>query len=90
MTRTVDIPVQMISCCSMSGDFTPMRFRFRKPDDSIMTVNIDEIIMHKEPDMPGIGEMEYLCKAVIDNRVTLFSLRYNVRIHCWRLARIVE
>lgn len=90
MTQTVDIPVQMISCCSTDGHFTPMRFRYRQKDASLQTVEVSEILVQKSSGMEGVGELEYVCKSTIDNVITLFSLCYNVRTHRWRLAKIIS
>lgn len=89
MAQTVNIPVQMILCCSTAGVNRPLRFRYRKPDESLETVVIEEILVEKPSSSALIGESEYVCKATVEERETIFSLNYNNHTNMWRLSRIL-
>lgn len=83
----IDIPVQMISCTDTNGYITPMRFRFRDKDETIVTVTIDKILK-SEQDIGRIGA-EYQCEASIQGMKRSFTLRYNYAAHEWRLSRMI-
>lgn len=82
----IDIPVQMISCTDTNGYITPIRFRFRDKDETIVTVAIDKILSSGQ-DISRIGA-EYQCEASIHGMKRFFTLRYNYAAHEWRLSRI--
>lgn len=82
----IDIPVQMISCTDTNGYITPIRFRFRDKDETIVTVAIDKILSAGQ-DISRIGA-EYQCEASIHGMKRFFTLRYNYAAHEWRLSRI--
>lgn len=82
----IDIPVQMISCTDTNGHITPIRFRFRDKDETIVTVTIDKILQ-SEQDISKIGA-EYQCAAVIRGMQKTFSLRYNYIAHAWYLSKM--
>ena len=89
MEQTVNIPIQLISCCSTMGDITPLRFRFELEDHSLVTVNIDKILAHKDTSFNGIREIQYTCQANIAEEMKLFTLTYNINSHKWKLFRML-
>ena len=79
----------MISVCDVDGEIRPLRFRFEDDTHHIITVTIQEIVVVKEINYVGIQSYLYVCKAVIDNIIKLFELRYTIKSHRWVLFRII-
>lgn len=89
MEQVLNIPIQMISCCSTAGNITPMRFRFENPDHTMETVNVDSVLAHKDVSYNGINEMVFTCQATINGIARLFTLKYNIRSHKWIMFRML-
>ena len=89
MVQTVNIPIQMISCCSTIGDFTPMKFRYETEDHKILTINISEILSRKETGLSGNKEIRFTCAADIEEETKMFILVYNIGSHRWKLFQML-
>lgn len=89
MEQTFNVPIQLISSCSTLGDFTPLRFRIELEDHSLETVTIDRILSHKDITFNGIKEIQYVCQAQISGQMRLFTLKYNIASHKWRLFNVL-
>jgi len=83
----INIPVQMISCTDTNGRITPIRFRFRDKDETIVTVTIDKILQ-SEQNINRIGA-EFQCEAFVQGMKRSFTLSYNYAAHEWHLSRIM-
>ena len=89
MEQTFNIPIQVFCVVSTMGDLTPVRFRFESEDHRIITVEITEILSHKELRMAGTREILYTCTATIEKRTQIFNLKYQVNSHRWIFARFL-
>jgi len=90
MVQTINIPVQMISCCSTLGDFTPMKFRYENDMHEILTVMVSDILSRKETSLSGNKEIHFTCSAEIENQSKMFILVYNINSHRWKLFQILN
>lgn len=84
-----NLPVEMISVCTVDGTITPLRFRMEDEGHMLQTIVIRQVICFKPIQYAGVDAIQYLCKAVVEDRETLFELRYTVRTHRWSLFRVV-
>ena len=66
-----------------------MRFRFESAEHSLETVNIDQVLSHKDTSFNGIKEIQYTCQALIGSELKLFIIVYNITSHKWRLFRML-
>lgn len=82
------IPVQMISCTDTDGKVTPMRFRFRDNDGSLVSVTIENILK-RESIAKSIG-IDYQCTANIYGMEKHFTLHYNYSMHEWKMTQISQ
>ncbi|MBQ8148217.1 MAG: hypothetical protein IJ040_05440 [Lachnospiraceae bacterium] len=89
MEQAFNIPIQVFCVVSTLGDLTPVRFRFEAEDHQIITVEITEILSHKELRLAGTREILYTCSASIENQMQIFNLKYNVNLHRWIFARFL-
>lgn len=85
----MNLPVEMICVCSADGELTPLRFRMENEDHCLQTVVISQVLCSKPIQYVGIDAIQYLCKAVCDEKERLFELRYTLKSHAWTLFRMV-
>lgn len=71
------------------GNFTPIRFRLELEDHSLVSVDIDKILAHKDTCFNGVREIQYTCQAVIHDEMRLFTLTYNINSHKWKLFKML-
>lgn len=83
--QVVNIPIQMIVCISTKGEMTPIRFRFEQSDQTICTVQVDRICQRKDALIGNLGVSEFVCQAMIHERMQQFALRYMHHDNCWML-----
>ena len=89
MEQTFNIPIQVFCVVSTMGDLTPVRFRFESDDHRIITVEITEILSHKELRMAGTREIIYTCSAIIEKQAQIVNLKYQINSHRWIFARFL-
>ena len=76
----------MISCTDTDGKITPLLFRFRDRDESIVTVTIDRIIdSDQKPN--GLGA-SFTCAATVCGSEKRFNLHYSLYSGKWVMKRI--
>lgn len=90
MNQIKNVPIQTFCVVSMLGDFTPIRFRFEDNDHNIITVNINQILSHKETSFAGIKEIRYTCNALINNEMKMFELKYSIPSHKWSFFQMLN
>ena len=90
MQQKFNIPIQTFCVVSTLGDFTPVRFRYEEPDHSIITVQINEILSHKETDFAGVHELRFTCDAIVEDERRIFELKYNVPHHKWSFVQLLN
>ena len=69
-----NIPIQTFCVVSTLGDFTPVRFRYEEPDHSIITVQINEILSHKETDFAGVHELRFTVNIGVSSNKLLAKM----------------
>ncbi len=82
-----NIPVDVICVCSAGGEIRPLRFRIEQTDCSLQRIDIDEVISTSRVQHTGAEAQVYRCRAVVENRVWMFDLKYLIRSHRWCLSR---
>jgi hypothetical protein len=80
-------PVDVISVCAADGSIRPLRLRLEDEHQQLRCIRIDEILSVKDVSYVGIEAFVYLCRAVVQDRVWLFELKYMIRSHSWQLLR---
>ena len=85
----MNVQIEMICVCAADGKLTPLRFRLENEDHCLQTVSIDQVRVSKPIQYAGIDAIQYLCKAIMDDKERLFELRYTVKTHRWSLFRVV-
>lgn len=78
----------MISCTDTDGKVTPMRFRFKDIDGSIVSVTIDKIL--KRENLTRLIGIKYQCTAIIYGMEKHFTLHYNYSMHEWKMTQISQ
>ncbi len=81
------IPVDVICVCSADGVIRPLRFRMEQDDCSQLRIDIAEIVSTQNVQHTGAEAQIYRCRAVVEDRVWLFDLKYLIRSHRWCLSR---
>ena len=82
-------PVDVISMCSADGQIRPLRLRMEDEDRKLLRVDIDEVISVKQIQYVGIEAFVFLCRAMVQEKLWLFELKYTVRTHTWCFFRRV-
>lgn len=85
--RETNIPVDVICVCSAGGEIRPLRFRLEQADHSLQRIDIDEIVSTTQVQHTGVESQIYRCRAVVENQVWMFDLKYFIRSHRWCLFR---
>ena len=85
----LNLQIEMISVFATDGSITPLRFRLENEDHCLQTVAISQVVSMKQICFAGIDAIQYLCKAIVEEREKLFELRYTVKTHRWTLFRVV-
>ena len=85
----MNLQIEMISVCAADGRLTPLRFRLENEEHCLQTVSVLQVLSAKHIQYAGIDALQYLCKAIIDERERLFELRYTIKTHRWSLFRMV-
>lgn len=83
-------PVDVISLCSADGKLQPLRLRLQEADQSLVRVDIDEIVGTSEVEFVGAEATIFLCRATIGQRRCFFELKYAMRSHTWYLLRRID
>lgn len=83
-------PVDVISLCSADGEIRPLRLRIQEPDQSLLRVDIDEIVTVSEIKYVGMEAKVFLCRATIHEVRRFFELKYALRTHTWYLLRTIH
>ena len=81
-------PVDVISMCSAGGEIRPLRLRLEQTH-RLVRIDIDEVISVKNVQYVGIEAKIFLCRAMVEGKLTLFELKYTIRTHSWCLMRKV-
>lgn len=79
--------VDVICVCDARGEIRPLRMRMEQADQSMLRVNIDEIVTTRQISYVGAEANIYLCRATVHNRELLFELKYLIRSHSWKLLQ---
>lgn len=87
--NTINIQIEMISVCSADGHITPLRFRLEDEENCLQTVSISQVMYAKPIRYAGIDAIQYLCKAILEEKERVFELRYTIKTHRWSLFRVV-
>lgn len=82
-------PVDVIAVCSAGGELRPLRLRLPEADQSLLRVDIDEIVSTSEVTYVGREATVFLCRATIGQRRRFFELKYVLRSHTWYLIRTI-
>ncbi len=85
----LNLQIEMISVFSTDGSITPLRFRLENEEHCLETVVISQVVSAKPICFAGIDAIQYLCKAVVEEKEKLFEVRYTVKTHRWTLFRVV-
>jgi len=85
-----NVPVQMFSVISTTGDMIPLRFRFEAEDHTIQTIVIAETLAKQECNYVGQQCIKYTCKSVAEEREILFEMKYLVGSHKWVLSKVLN
>lgn len=80
-------PVDVIAVCSADGELRPLRLRIPEADQSLLRVDIDEIVSTDEVTFVGREAAVFLCRATIGQQRCFFELKYVLRSHIWYLVR---
>ncbi len=80
-------PVDVISLCSADGKLRPLRLRVQEADQSLVRVDIDEIVETNEVKFVGMEATVFLCRGIVGQRKCFFELKYAMRSHTWYLQR---
>ena len=79
------ITVDMLSVCCADGKLQPLRFRFVDENCEIRLVKILEILSCKEVRYIQAEAYAFSCRARIEDRETVLTIRYFIRTHRWCL-----
>ena len=82
-----ELPVDVISVCSASGEIRPLRIRIEDEEHFMQRIDIDEVISRKTIPYVGAEAELFLCKACIQGKCCLLQLRYCIRSHCWHIVQ---
>lgn len=82
-------PVDVIAVCSAEGELRPLRLRIPEEDQSLLRVDIDEIVSIDEVAYVGREATIFLCRATIGQQRRFFELKYVLRSHIWYLVRTI-
>ncbi|MBQ6431820.1 MAG: hypothetical protein IJJ99_08095 [Oscillospiraceae bacterium] len=85
----MNLQIEMISVFATDGSITPLRFRLENEEHCLETVTISQVVSVKPICFAGIDAIQYLCKAVVEEKEKLFEVRYTVKTHRWTLFRVV-
>ncbi|MGM9627717.1 MAG: hypothetical protein ACI3V4_06475 [Faecousia sp.] len=78
-------PVDVISVCSASGEFRPLRLQLEDEEHQLLRINIEEVVSVKEVPCVGVEATIFLCRATVWEKKWLFELKYTIRTHTWSL-----
>lgn len=79
------IPVDVICVCSSDGEIRPLRFRVQGGDQSLLRIDVDQIVSTKRITHTGMEAQLYRCCTSIGDETRMFDLKYLIRTHRWYL-----
>ena len=82
-------PIEVISLHHTDGSMYPIRFRVEDEEHQLIRVNIDRILGTREIGYVGSEAYIFVCLAVMNDRESVFEIRYTVRSHSWDLLKKV-
>lgn len=85
----MNLPIEMICVCGADGAMEPLRFRMENEEKCLQTVSVSQVLCSQSIQYAGVDAVQYLCKAVCDEKEHMFELRYTLKTHTWTLFRVV-
>lgn len=82
-------PIDVISFSSADGCLRPLRLRIPQADQSLLRVDIDEIVETSVVEYVGMEATVFLCRATVGQKRRFFELKYAMRSHTWYLVRTI-
>ncbi len=82
-------PVDVISVISADGCIRPLRLRLEDENQTLLRIDIEEIISTKEVPYVGVEAQIFLCRGRTEGRSSTFRLKYSFRSHCWLLTHML-
>ena len=81
-------PVDVISVCSAGGEIRPLRLQIEETHQ-LLRIDSEEVISVRQVQYVGIEAQIFLCRATVNEKKTIFELKYTIRTHSWCLLRKV-
>ena len=81
-------PIDMISCTSIEGILTPIRFRLIDKNNKRIIIKIDRIINTKEEKRAGNPMLIFTVQITFKNEERLLELKYEIRTCKWFLYKM--
>lgn len=66
----------------------PLRFKIETEDKSNIVIKINKILFQEEEKICGNRMIIYRCEGVIQNRIKVFELKYNISNYKWYLFKM--
>lgn len=89
MMENLNRPIEMIACCSVLGEMTPIKFRMENEAHQLVVASISEILYTKESHIAGMETMEYGCKIKVEEKEALVEVSYHIHTHKWLMKRAI-
>lgn len=90
MQKPLNKPIQVISSCSTTGEFTPIRIRFEADNCELVTVDIIDVLKRDSRTGPQFSQfLHYVCRGIVYDRIRTFILCYKISTHTWTLHKYI-
>lgn len=77
------MPVAVLACYQEDGKIIPMRIKFKAPDESLITVDVDGVRSTKDI----LGGFSFCCLVTNYGRQQQVILNFYIKEHLWVMER---
>ena len=81
-------PIEMVSHTTANGEINPLRFRFKKEDESFNVIKVDKVLFKQSERVAGVEAYVYRCQSTFGKEQKLYELKYMIKECKWILWKM--
>jgi hypothetical protein len=86
--KVLAMPIDMVCWFEKTGVPHPVRFKVTKDDESETVIKVDRVITIDKEKLTGNEMLVFRCQSVMQNRLIIFELKYEIRTCKWILFKM--
>lgn len=88
LMENLQLPIDVIASFNTLEEIRPLYFRVENQEHERITLQIEDVLTHKEMKLAGIRVIKYYCRAHMEGELRYCELVYHIDKHVWKLQSI--